>query len=136
MIRGVASIRKSDGSAISFAELQELVADDPEFQFGSDATSDAEAITAIWSPFFDDPREPRVHFTLSAGVITVKNPRREALRKMQHLAAQLSARVVDREGHDITDRDFADLVTAEGCFRWATGLLVLALAGLAWLVLR
>ena len=135
-MRTVASIRKSDGSAISFAELQELVAGDPEFQLGPDATSNADAINAVWSPFFDDPREPRVRFTLSGGVITVKNPPREALRKMQHLAAQLRARVVDRDGHDINDREFPDLVTTDGCFRWATVLVVLALAGLAWLVLR
>lgn len=136
MMRRVASIRKSDGSAISFAELQELVAGDPEFQLGPDATSNVEAINAVWSPFFDDPREPRVHFTLSAGVITVKNPPRAAIRKMQHLAAQLSACVVDSEGNDITGREFPDLVTTDGCFRWATIFVVLALAGLAWLVLR
>jgi hypothetical protein len=136
MMRRVASIRKSDGSAISFAELQELVAGDPELQLGPDATSNVEAINAVWSPFFDDPREPRVPFTLLAGVITVKNPPRGALRKMQQLAAKLSARVVDGEGNDITDREFPDLVTTDGCFRWATILVVLALAGLAWLVLR
>jgi hypothetical protein len=128
----VVSIKRSDSSAISIAEFQDLIASDSEFKLAPDAPADAETIDAIWWAF---PPEP-VHFVLSAGIITVENPYRAALRKMQDVASHLNARVIDGNGDDLTDKEFPDRVTSDGCFRWVTILLVLALAGLAWLVLR
>jgi hypothetical protein len=86
-----ASWSDEDGLAITLAEWQQLVADDPELAFDSGTARD----TASWSgdSTLDEP-----WLMWCDGEVRTKNPDEALIRKMIALAAQLDAQVQGDDG--------------------------------------
>jgi hypothetical protein len=116
--------------AISLAEWQDYVANDPEMQ--PDGTSDApdrsDALTdwevsgaSIWAPYSKNGRAGRyARFTHQDDHITVENPDEEILAKMLAIAQALRARVQGEDGEYFDEHSAPVADLEDGMLPWAS----------------
>lgn len=125
------SIRRSEGSAISAAELRALVANDSTLREAESADS-ATVCNLEWTP---EAGAKPVLFVFESGEVSATTPSNATLRKMQEIACLLGAKVTGEEGEDLTevavpDREFSPVVGISGC-----AIVVLLVAGALWWLL-
>lgn len=117
-------------AAISLAEWQHYVADDPEMQPDgvSDTTDRPDALpdwevsgASIWAPYSKNGRQGRyARFAHQAGHITVESPDEEILAKMLAIAHALSARVQGEDGEYFDEHSAPVADLEDGALPWAS----------------